>query len=378
MRNMKRWLWITAVLALLLAACSPGDGPVPGTGGEGTALPGGTDSVPSEAVLAAQTWLAGELGVTPDQVEIINAQQQDWADSCLELGQANESCAAVITPGWRITFSVDGDEYEVRTDDTGTVFRSPQLLVPASGTDPLAGTRWELVSFGPEGAEEPVIEGAAPILQFEEGGQAFGTGGCNSFSTSYTAGDQLAFTAIAATRMACMEPEGVQEQEQRFFEAMEAAGEFELTDDQLVIRYDDGMGVLTFNRVEEECGVSDTELTGTQWVLESFGSEQGEEPVVGETPLTLRFNPDGQTGGEGGCNIFGGTYEVQGSQISFSQMFSTLRACTDDAVNQQETRYLQALQNATEYELSGDSLVIHYAGEQGEGTLNFTPLTEGS
>lgn len=378
MRINHKWLWIAAVLALLLAACSPGDSPVPGTGGEGTAPPGGTDSLPPQAVLAAQTWLAGELGVTPDRVEIVDALQQDWADSCLELGQANESCAAVITPGWRITFSVDGDEYEVRTDEAGTVYRSPQLLVPASGTDPLAGSRWELVSFGPEGAEEPVIEGAAPILQFEEGGQAFGTGGCNSFSTSYTASGQLAFTAIAATRMACSEPEGVQEQEQRFFEAMEAAGEFELSDDQLVIHYVDGQGVLTFNRVEEESGVSDTELTGTQWVLESFGSEQGEEPVVGETDLTLMFEADGRAGGDGGCNIFGGMYEVQDSQITFTQMFSTLRACVDDSVNEQETRYLQALQAATEYELSGDSLVIHYGDEQEQGTLNFTRQVVGS
>jgi len=76
------------------------------------------DALPP-AVEAAQAALASELGVEPAAVELVNFEQREWSDSCLGLGGPAESCAAVVTPGWEVTLSVDGQQYEVRTDFDG-------------------------------------------------------------------------------------------------------------------------------------------------------------------------------------------------------------------------------------------------------------------
>lgn len=89
-------------------------------GGQGAGLP-------PAAVLEAQSWLAEQTGVPVEQVEIDGIEQVEWSDSCLGLGGPAESCLAAITPGWRVLFTVNGEQYEVRTDETGQAIRSPQI-----------------------------------------------------------------------------------------------------------------------------------------------------------------------------------------------------------------------------------------------------------
>lgn len=111
-------------LSLILAACSPaGSEPVlPGTG-SGTPLPGVPTELPPEAAIEAQRQLSESLGVPVEQIPFVSYEQMDWQDSCLGLGQPNESCAQVITPGWRIIVEVSGQQYEIRTDETAQAVR---------------------------------------------------------------------------------------------------------------------------------------------------------------------------------------------------------------------------------------------------------------
>lgn len=85
------------------------------------------EELPPEAVLEAQSWLAEQLNVAVEDVEIVATEQMEWTDSCLGLGGAAEICATVITPGWQANFDVNGQQYEVRLDETGTTIRSPQV-----------------------------------------------------------------------------------------------------------------------------------------------------------------------------------------------------------------------------------------------------------
>jgi heat shock protein HslJ len=96
-----------------------------------------------------------------------------------------------------------------------------------------------------------------------------------------------------------------------------------------------------------------------------MGAPGSETPVAPGSSVTLQFEADGQVGGSGGCNSYGGQYEVQDNTISFSQIMSTLRACADESVNQQEQQYFQALQTAGRFEVAGDQLTIWYNGDQG-------------
>jgi hypothetical protein len=78
---------------------------------------------PDAATAAAVALLASELGVDENEIEVVALEGAEFTDSCLGLGQADESCLQVVTPGWLITLGVAGQEYEVHTDGTGQVVR---------------------------------------------------------------------------------------------------------------------------------------------------------------------------------------------------------------------------------------------------------------
>jgi heat shock protein HslJ len=110
-------------------------------------------------------------------------------------------------------------------------------------------------------------------------------------------------------------------------------------------------------------------LENTGWALVSFEESGTETPVIEGTTVTLSFKKDGQAGGSGGCNSFGAQYDVQGGTLSFQRIVRTEMACTATGVNEQEGRYFQALQTATDFELVDDRLTIHY--DDGRGALHF-------
>ncbi|MEW5957135.1 MAG: META domain-containing protein [Chloroflexota bacterium] len=112
-----------------------------------------------------------------------------------------------------------------------------------------------------------------------------------------------------------------------------------------------------------------TNLANTRWVLESFGAPGAETPVIAGSNITLEFGADGQAGGSGGCNSYGGSYQVQDKTLSFSQIASTLMACADASMMQQEQQYLEALQSAGQFELTDSHLTIRY--DNGQGALHF-------
>lgn len=110
-------------------------------------------------------------------------------------------------------------------------------------------------------------------------------------------------------------------------------------------------------------------LANTQWRLVSFGAPGAETPIIEGSAVTLEFKAEGEAGGSGGCNSYGGQYQVQGDTLLLSEIVSTLMACADEAISQQEQQYFQAMQTIGRFELAGDQLTIWYNNEQ--GVLNF-------
>jgi heat shock protein HslJ len=114
-------------------------------------------------------------------------------------------------------------------------------------------------------------------------------------------------------------------------------------------------------------------LENTQWRLASFGAVGSEAPVLPGSDVTLQFGADGTVGGNSGCNSFGGKYSLTNDMLVLSELNSTLRACLDENANQQEQRYLEALQTTGKVELAGDQLKIQYDG--GNSVLTFNRAT---
>ena len=92
--------------------------------------PGTVEELPAEmqaTVDALRTQVAAQLQVAPAAVTVVAAEAVEWPDACLGAGGPAESCALVVTPGYRITLAVDGDEYIYHTD------RGPYWLRLAQG-----------------------------------------------------------------------------------------------------------------------------------------------------------------------------------------------------------------------------------------------------
>jgi len=109
-------------------------------------------------------------------------------------------------------------------------------------------------------------------------------------------------------------------------------------------------------------------LPGTSWVLEEVGGV----PVVQRGRATLSFAESGRASGNGSCNRFSGTATIAGDSLSFGPLLSTKMACVEDALTNQETRYLASLGSARRYAIAGDTLRIYVAGG---GELRFARAT---
>ncbi|RIK39854.1 MAG: hypothetical protein DCC55_16850 [Chloroflexi bacterium] len=119
---------------------------------------------------------------------------------------------------------------------------------------------------------------------------------------------------------------------------------------------------------ETSPGTAD-DLVGTQWTLVSYGIAGAENPVAEGSEVTLSFQADGQAGGSGGCNSYSAPYQAEDGMLTFGEIVSTLMACVDEVVMEQEQQYFQALQTAGQYELAAGQLTIYY--DAGQGVLNF-------
>ena len=135
---------LIALFTLLLAACTPVMAvPTPAANASPLPAPAQTSiqtptqestTAQPEAVRQAQARLAQELGVTVQEIQIQDAKQVQWPDACLGLTHADEMCAAVITPGWQLTATVNGQAYDVHTDKNGTNVRWVQIGAGATPT----------------------------------------------------------------------------------------------------------------------------------------------------------------------------------------------------------------------------------------------------
>ena len=111
----------------------------------------------------------------------------------------------------------------------------------SAASDPLDGTSWVLMAY----RKTRPISGTTITATFEDG-QVRGSAGCNSYGGSYqVSGDTITVSAVAITEMACLEPEGVMEQELLFVEFLTDAQTFRLADGQLQTFRPDGEA-LTF------------------------------------------------------------------------------------------------------------------------------------
>lgn len=107
-------LFLAALLVIVFVACNPAS--IPDTGSETT-----PDGFPPLVVSEAITQLSQELNITTEEIDISELSQVDWPDACLGIPLEGQACAQVITPGFRVLLEVDGQQYEFRSNQDGTL-----------------------------------------------------------------------------------------------------------------------------------------------------------------------------------------------------------------------------------------------------------------
>jgi heat shock protein HslJ len=102
-------------------------------------------------------------------------------------------------------------------------------------------------------------------------------------------------------------------------------------------------------------------LVGTAWSLTAINGA----PVIEDTEPYLLFD-ETNVGGSGGCNGTGGDYQINGNQITFDALVSTMMYCMEpEGVMDQESNFLNILSNAATFNISSNQLVIetHDSGQ---------------
>jgi len=237
-------------------------------------------------------------------------------------------------------------------DDGGGSGRTGGGGSPSGGggaaDQPLEGTRWVLDQ---QATRLTFVEPSAVVTaQFSSDGTFSGNGGCNQYNGSYsTSGSKMTIDdAIAANRMACAAP--VMRVETAYFARLPKATSFSIDGTVLTIETT-GEGPLVYDALDPEQAVA-----GDWVVVNYFRPGAVVSPVAG-SELTATFEA-GQISGNSGCNEYTGPYEVDDTKIMIGPLASTLRACADPAVDQQEREYLAALELARTFSIDGGNLTL--------------------
>ncbi|MCB0029637.1 MAG: META domain-containing protein [Anaerolineales bacterium] len=251
-------------------------------------------------------------------------------------------------------------------DDEAEMAVTEEPADPAA--DSLWDTEWTLVGFGPNAEPLPAMFAGNLFLKIADGAVK-GNSGCNTFSGDLTlTATGFSIGTLWSTVMACLD-EGRMDFEHAYFRALGDVTTWTLSDDTLTLLSGD-IRLVYEPRLPEP----DANLEETDWVFNGSGSGTGDaaavtSPVNGTT-ATLRL-AGGEVSGSTGCNLFSGSYTLEGQSLAFGKLLHTMKAC-EEAVAGQEAIILTGLQKVESWEIDGNQLRLHYP----DGFLMYVVATE--
>lgn len=108
-------------------------------------------------------------------------------------------------------------------------------------------------------------------------------------------------------------------------------------------------------------GGTTTPLEGILWQLEALADPDGNlQPALAQVKVTATF-ANGILGGHAGCNNYSAAYRLEGDRLSVETIMTTMMACADDALNEQERLYLAALDAVAGYTIADGRLTLQNA-----------------
>ena len=255
---------MVAILASGLAACSGGDSSSDhGSGNRGrqatvtgvvwvldtAALVRGADDVTVTATFDG-THVAGESGCN----RYVAPYTANARTGAMTIGAVGGTLMACSGTGSRVetaylaalpktaSYRATATKLTLR-DDSGAT------LLTYAATDGARAIRgdWEVTSYDAGTALVSPIAGSSATATFDST-QISGTGGCNTFSGPYSVdGDAITVGPLAATLRACADP-AVEQQEQRYLQALALAKSYAVVGNRLDLFREDGGFAVSFRR----------------------------------------------------------------------------------------------------------------------------------
>ena len=240
------------------------------------------------------------------------------------------------------------------------------LAAPAAATDSdseIEGTPWILDQLVVDGELTGVPDGVLVTLLMESG-QASGSGGCNSYSGTYTQASgsiALEFEPLAITAMLCPEP--AMSTESAFLANLALVASYEIDRRGLNMLDEAGEPLLVYEFGEAPA------MAGS-WIVSSYATtERDLLPPLPGSVLTAVLGPDGAITGSSGCNHFAGSFTVDGDDIAISALTATEMGCASPELQAQESDYLAALSATNSWAQEGTDLVLADSTGVGSDTL---------
>lgn len=222
------------------------------------------------------------------------------------------------------------------------------------------GTSWALKTYDVSGTATEVPAGTRVDAKFADG-KVSGFAGCNVYNAAVTiSGATIKVGTAAVTMMACDADKTALEG--AYLANLAKAATFTATSDTLTMFDSTGKSLLVYSAAAANPLIGSWDVTGY-----NNGKQAVVSPVTGST-LTAIFTPD-QVSGSAGCNTYTGGYTIDGTTLKIGPLASTMKACEDQAVNDQEQQFLAALQASTTFSQTGNILTLKVEGGENQVTL---------
>jgi len=93
------------------------------------------------------------------------------------------------------------------------------------------------------------------------------------------------------------------------------------------------------------------------WKLTAYGPVDSPQEAVPGIEAILTFEVRDRVSGNLGCNQFGGGYKIKGDQITFDEMASTLMACSEPQMQQEQAAFT-IMAGSANYKIESSTLTI--------------------
>jgi heat shock protein HslJ len=209
---------------------------------------------------------------------------------------------------------------------------------------------------------EPVMDTTVRI-SFESDRFAFNAG-CNHYGGDYELRDgRLVLGTFGSTEIGCDTPR--HEQDEWLSDFFGAKPSLTLDGETLTVTGDDA--TLVF--LDREVADPDRPLAGTTWTVDTFIEGGGASNLPLDPAPTLLFREDGSLMVDSGCNTSGGSYTVDGNEITLSDIAFTEKACPG-AAGSADMRVQAVIRDGTlHFEIEAGRLTL-MRDDVGLGALN--------